>query len=645
MDETHSLQLALQPFSRLLELSRADAHPPGYFILLKSWLALCRRAGLEPSPGLARLPGLLPWVVVLATAWIGSRRFSRPPIQILFTLSLAVSAGLAFWVRNIRGYGFAMAALFVCFVVLWHLLSPGEQERRHRRTLWALYAMAASFSLWMHLLSAATLFWLGVAWLVTVARRRAWSSPLFVEGALANAAAIAFFSPWAWQLVHEVGRIATESQDWRTPRTVPNLLRVFFFWFPFGEMRLPGKGGYPLLMQGLGLLSILLPLGTAAWCIFRSRCLSRPFSGHGEPATLRRGALLGLGVSVATVLTLWTVDRFGYGRTFDGARYTVFSMPLWVTGLACLSIRAADAFPAAPRVLPYLLMAPWFAASFWGQARAARIEPIRQRGLALAASSAVTPPPGSTLYVMPTELIPYHAWWLENYRLRPIEELGTGAQTPGDTFVLHLTNWEITWKFRDRVISSLLRSGAASARVQWWDSHSWVPHRHRLYKLTGLHSHRVREAFDGPDMRLPGREIPVHALARALRENQSEFDGWELVSPSVPPETLRWGVGENSSIRFDRKVPAGSYRLHLAGNRAPLPRTSETLVLQLEGGDPVAVSLGPGEFHLQVPITHRADARPVLKVSHPAWRPSDHAPAADSRRLTFQFSHAWLEAL
>src|SRR6056297_2484957 len=63
LDEIYTIFTVTRSVADIVEMSAMDAHPPGYYLLLKGWLKPLRMAGIEPTLAAGRLLGVLVWVL------------------------------------------------------------------------------------------------------------------------------------------------------------------------------------------------------------------------------------------------------------------------------------------------------------------------------------------------------------------------------------------------------------------------------------------------------------------------------------------------------------------------------------------------------------------------------------------------------
>ena len=136
-DEGWSIYFAVQSVPHLLTLTAIDIHPPLYYLLLKSWLAL---AGMGPetarllSAGVGTL--LVPAVAVLGCRLLG-RRTGAIAAAVTAFAPMAV-----YYAQEVRMYGLVtLLGVFSCyFLARWTV-------RPHRRYFWA-YVLVTTAALY-----------------------------------------------------------------------------------------------------------------------------------------------------------------------------------------------------------------------------------------------------------------------------------------------------------------------------------------------------------------------------------------------------------------------------------------------------------------------------------------------------------------
>ena len=637
IDEVYSVELANFPLRTMFDLTAVDAHPPGYYLELKIWNRLGRSSGMEPGVFWGRLLGTLAWAAMVFAIWLLGRMAMGPVGGALLACVVGFSSPAAWTASQMRGYSLAFPALTVCFMILIAL------RRRTRAdcagglddaVLWALYGFCAALSLWNHLLSAIVLFLFGLLWIAwsfsAGSGRRGW----IVGGAIAQACAILLFLPWAVKIGDNLGYLYGQHLDWMTPATVGNFLRVFLFWYPLGDAPAVPRG----LLLALGGLSLLVPVFALVWaCLFKPRKDRRD-----EWARWRMLALTGLGIALANVAILWIVHRAGFWPLFHGPRYPVFTAGCWAAGLVGL---AGWAVARAGWRLAWIwaLLAPWFLAGTIGQALMARVEPTLGLKNWRYGTQLTMPAPGRTIYMMPSEFIPYFRDSLAGYRLERIEALADAAPADDSVWVLCVLPWKDAMRERDAIVYGVLLSGelCRETKHEILDTKAQF---YELFTLTGFRPRKAHETLAGALSFIP-IDAPPEALASVHPRQLWRVDGWGGIEGDEARRAWRWTQGERSRLTIPGQLGPGPCTIHLLGLRQPYPTDRTRLKIDIEG-EPrgYEVELPPHYFRLEIPIDLASRHTQLrLDLRHPTFVPSDWIPGStDHRPLGFRFQALWV---
>jgi len=627
IDETASFMLASHPVSVILDQCAVDTNPPGYFLALKAWLRLGKIFLEEPGILFARSLGILAWLLLAVGVWLLGRSMA-PAHANLLLVAVAGSAYAAVSANDARGYSFATAGLCLAFLSIVDLYAHPERPRRAAACQWFVCALAASAALWTHLLSLPVFLLLWLLFACLAWRRR---TPEFAGfGALALTVAGLSFLPWSLAVLAGIGSLAASAVTWMTPATVPNLLAVFAYWYPFGRIAGPEN----LWLDAVGAASVILP---AAAALAAAR---RP---PGETnAALRILAAGGLAVAALFVLLLWLLQRRGLMTVFYAPRYPALTAAFWAAGLVALAAWTAER-GRRRGALAWLLLAPWIICSLAGQVWAVAAE--RQGGLRdmRAHFASYLPPPGADLYVMPSELRPYVRRTFAGFRLRPIEELPCALPRLRTATVLDLNFWHVLDRPRDLIARQVLESGKLAARLEVASFPDWR-RDYAVYRLSGI-DRRAGEALCPRGFTAAVRPIPSGAVAVALPEDQQYHRGWSFPEVGADLAIRRWAGRETAEILFDRAVPPGAYLLHLHGYNPAYPMAPARLAFSVSG-ESAAMSrdLPEGEFDAALPLDLHARHDPlVLRLTRQTWSPRAATGAKDARTLAALFEYAWAE--
>jgi hypothetical protein len=627
IDETASFVLASQPAAVILDRCAVDTNPPGYFFALKAWLKLGRLFFPQPGILFARALGTVAWLLFAAGVWLLARSLAAGFAALLVT-AVTGSACAAVSANDARGYCFATVGLCLAFLLMVDLYAHPTRPRWAAAVRWLVFALAASVALWTHLLSAPVFLLLCLLFAVLAWRRRTLEFAGF--GALAVALAALSFLPWLLKVLAGIGSLEASAVTWMTPATVPNLVAVFSYWYPFGRIGGPDN---PWL-DALGAATIILPLAVSP-AAARAR--------RGEPNPMLPILAAGGGaIAIAFVCFLWLLQRCGVMTVFYAPRYPALTAAFWATGLAALAAATAER-ARWQRPAAWLLLAPWLVCSFTGQVWAIAAE--RRGGLRemRAHFSAYLPAPGADLYVMPSELLPFFRATFEDFHLRPIEALPCDLPRLSTATVLDLNFWHVLDRPRDLIARRILEAGALSAGRESASYPDWR-RDYALYRLSGI-DHAAGEALCRRGLDPSPVPIPPGAEAVALPENQQYQRGWSF--PEVGPDLAirRWASRETSEILFDRPLPAGAYRLHLRGYNPAYPALPAVIAVSVPGENgALRRELPEGEFEADLPFDLHARHDPfVLRWARKTWSPRTATGAKDARTLAALLAYAWVE--
>lgn len=210
-DEGNSLRLAERRAGDLLAAATRDIHPPGYYLVLKGWIALAGTSELA-----LRLPSAFAGLLTVAAAIALGRRLYGPGAGALTGLFVALSPLVVYYSQEARMYALLglLAALSMAAFVVW------LERVAQNRSAWgwaATLGLINAAGLYTHyaypftLLAQGALLALALIWLVR--RGSAGAARRALTGYLAaSALALALFAPWlptAWDQI--TGWPATQS--------------------------------------------------------------------------------------------------------------------------------------------------------------------------------------------------------------------------------------------------------------------------------------------------------------------------------------------------------------------------------------------------------------------------------------------------
>lgn len=641
IDEVYTLLLSFRPWGEMVHLTALDNHPPLYYGLLKVWIGLGGSLGWLTELLWARLLNVILWLFFCLGTWLAGRRILGKPGGALLACAVACGAQVAQVSKDLRGYALAMFAVFMCFLLLlliWKKprTSSGTKEILMDGLLWGLYALFGLTALYSHLLTSFALLLLGLCWVSLIYRKKEGASLFFWGGAAAQGLILVLFIPWLIRITGQVSYVQSSKLLWMTPPTLWNLLRIFLFWFPYGQTPDPPieAAFYTYVAGGL---AFILPWGAFLW--------ARGFSRRDDsPDTLIKFvAIFGGLVSVLFPVLLFLIRRITGIQVFHGPRYPCLVAPIWTAGLVAAALYAAGRLKR-PLIFVFFLLIPWFFCNILGQIWSQSREKTGALHRWKMFAADFMPAKGEPLYILPPELIPYYKNSLNDYNVKRIEEIVNAPQQNQEILVLNISPWEVLQTPRDTIILSLIREGQLSRELEEKKAPKSVKD-FRSFRLKGFDHDKVKNLFqDG--IRPAKRDIPDSAVGVALPERQWLDEGWSVDEVDPKGYLFRWAMGGKTKVRFSGSIMPGMYTLHFVGFRPPHPRENEEFKFVFERErESYTVLHGAGNFHIEISVRiFLKHKNPVLKVRHPVWRPVDVEEGnKDTRPLTFLFLYAWLE--
>lgn len=643
VDEAYTVLLADKPLRVMLAMTSLDAHPPLFYLLVKLILEVASSIGLGPSVLLIRLPSLLAFGLFLCLAWFLGRWLLGNMGGTFYALLVATNGMLAEFAGEGRNYSLLVLSVGTCFLLLalaWKFHLENGWTRRRAIVLWGVYTACATLALWLHLLAAVALFHIGMTWLVLVMLDRFRSRPLLLGGFIANATAVLLFSPWLFQLRHQLGYLAETRTDWMTPADFSNWHRVYLSWYPFNRHGVHYATPPAFLLVSSLLLLVPVFLWLATWPLRGSR--KTPLTPG------QTFAVVGLLISLSFVSTLWLLAWFDVVRVFHGPRYPVIMLPIWLYSMVGLTLIATRRLKIRG-LHPILPLIPLILIGLGGQVHTVIYNQKSGRSgqLRHQAVRDLLPPHGATIHVSPSILIPYMAPSFRGYTLAEIESIAGAGRDGSPIHVLVLSYW----KFVQDPMSRHVHGFAHSKLIgEFNEPPVYIPYNDPHYSDLVLYTmNDPREAIIERILNIPrslrGMDL-TSATAVALPEQQLHVDGFSTLEMLEEGEPFTWAVGGESLLRFDRPIPAGDYILHVLLMRHPHPEQEVDVHFQFDGEGFVAGrELGEGFHHLQLPMTlNRTHHLPTLRVTHPIWRPADiFEGSQDDRELMFLLIGAAME--
>ncbi len=169
-DETVSVYLAGQSLPALVAHTAGDIHPPGYYILLHTWIRLAGHSDFAVA-----FPSLFFGVLLVALAYRLAARFFWPEVGLLAAFLVAISPYNLWYSQEVRMYTLAAALGMGVLEAVLSVLATRPGILPSWRHL-AAYALCAALGLWVlyyfaFLLVAINLM-VGVWWVIHARRQR-----------------------------------------------------------------------------------------------------------------------------------------------------------------------------------------------------------------------------------------------------------------------------------------------------------------------------------------------------------------------------------------------------------------------------------------------------------------------------------------
>lgn len=295
-DEGYSIMVAQRPFNELLELTKVDAHPPFYYLYLKSWGTVFGWSEIS-----LRLSSAIPGALSVGFMMLIIRRLFTARAAIVAMPFIVIAPFLARYNYEIRMY--ALVA-FIGVLATWLLL----KARGSKSTAWWL-AYAAIVAIGMYTLYMSVVIWLAHAiWLVydDLKHRR---NIIFQKQWLFYALSVAVFLPWLPTVLYQLDHSALP--PYMTNLTLESFANTLIMAITYTPIWYA-----PPLLVGLLVIAIAL----FGWLIIHIRRVANKNEWSGI-------ALLTLGFVIAIVF-YWYISQPPQPPRFV-ERYAVHILPFF----------------------------------------------------------------------------------------------------------------------------------------------------------------------------------------------------------------------------------------------------------------------------------------------------------------------------
>ena len=195
LDEAFSVYLAAHRFPAILEfVAGSDAHPPLYYLLLHLWLVFgSSTLSLRALSAAVSIAALFPMYVL-------GRRLASPPVALLATGLMALSAFQAWYAQEVRMYAVTMLAVLIAIYGLVRAWQGGGAGS------WTLFALSMLAALYLDY-SAFYAFSALLLWFFWIGSRNPEKRKPFV---LSSIAIILGYLPWLpmlWRQLFALGNL------------------------------------------------------------------------------------------------------------------------------------------------------------------------------------------------------------------------------------------------------------------------------------------------------------------------------------------------------------------------------------------------------------------------------------------------------
>ncbi len=293
-DETVSTALAGSPLPELIRHTAGDIHPPGYYLLLRGWLALAGYPNGRADPTgtglefMAEFFSLFWGVILIALVYALARRLmaNRTDARLAAALT-ALSPYNVWYSQEVRMYTLGAALGALALYALWRAVGGRTAQDAHARW-WIMYALAAAAGMYTLYYFSFLLIPLSLWALVVLLRGRQRVWPWL----LAHAGAVLLYAPWlpvAWRQA-----TAPPVPPWRTapdlwlalreswtalslgqsaPGWLWPLLLLTLALYGLGLWRLRSRAAGVLALATFGPLALILAVSLAATPLYHVRYL------------------------------------------------------------------------------------------------------------------------------------------------------------------------------------------------------------------------------------------------------------------------------------------------------------------------------------------------------------------------------------
>ncbi|MDX1972826.1 MAG: hypothetical protein SFY68_09885 [Candidatus Sumerlaeia bacterium] len=344
--------MILAPWGDIGGMTRFDAHPPGYYWLVKVVRDAAILFSLKEELALLRLPGLLVHLaMILGTAWgLKSLGCSKHSIA-LAVLLVGLNPYFADCAAELRNYAVVNGSVhgsFLLFAVL--MVHRNSGFTRGIAAAWLAYSLLLAVGMWMHLLCGVVALVLGLAWLFVCCWEKGRHRVFLCGGILAHGGALILFFPWLLVMKDQLAYLSSANLSWMTPATIVNLIKCLSWSIPLAKSPWEVLDANELSL--LGWILAFAVLGIPMWSL--SEKIGKVLTAIKPTDQAERNEvsllILGFWVWGGFILLTWFVSMLEVIRVFHANRYQAMVMG---PGLMLLALLLARLREGSPRLMRF----------------------------------------------------------------------------------------------------------------------------------------------------------------------------------------------------------------------------------------------------------------------------------------------------
>lgn len=227
-DEVFSLKLIDCNWETMIKVAKADVHPPLYYFILKIFISIFTRFGLD-NIFIGKITSYIP--VLLILVWLSDKVYKKSGriVAILFNVCIIGMPNLLNYAVEIRGYSWAMFFVTASFLYAGDIINGKKEEKA-----WLLFTFFSILSAYVHYFAcvAVVVIYFGILLFKKIDSKllKRWCTSVLV-------ACIAYI-PWLNIFLKQMGSVVDDF--WIEEITAKSLYSYFRFLFepPVGKFNL-----------------------------------------------------------------------------------------------------------------------------------------------------------------------------------------------------------------------------------------------------------------------------------------------------------------------------------------------------------------------------------------------------------------------